>query len=206
VLEGGNSKPLSFSKACSVCNVDLSQKAGGSGKCRKCYYKDWMINNAENQEKYKAEYLIKNKDKLHLQRKAWRNKNREKENAYYAEKRKDPMYRVAHNLRSRLYDHLSGRVKHKSTLELTGCNLEELKKHLESNFQPGMTWDNYGTYWSVDHNIPLCTAKTPEDLERLSHFTNLQPLTIVENCSKAGRDRQAKLKRILQESVQPIRQ
>lgn len=53
-----------------------------------------------------------------------------------------------------------------------------------------MNWDNYGKYngtinfgWDIDHIIPLCNAKTEEDVIRLNHYTNLQPL-----CSKVNRD------------------
>ena len=53
-----------------------------------------------------------------------------------------------------------------------------------------MTWDNYGKYngefncgWDIDHIIPTMVAKTEEDLIKLNHYTNMQPL-----CSKINRD------------------
>ena len=53
-----------------------------------------------------------------------------------------------------------------------------------------MNWDNYGLYngeldygWDLDHIIPISSAKTEEDIIRLNHYTNLQPL-----CSKTNRD------------------
>jgi len=73
---------------------------------------------------------------------------------------------------------------------MLGCTFEEFKTHLESRFEPWMSWDNYGKYngtpnhgWDVDHVVPLSSAKTEEDVIRLNHYNNLQPL-----CSKINRD------------------
>ena len=62
--------------------------------------------------------------------------------------------------------------------------------YLESKFEHWMNWENRGKYtgefnigWDIDHITPLSTAKTEEDILRLNHYTNLQPL-----CSKINRD------------------
>ena len=49
-----------------------------------------------------------------------------------------------------------------------------------------MNWDNKGNpkdgilelnkTWDIDHIIPISTAITEEDIIRLNHYTNLQPL------------------------------
>jgi len=49
-----------------------------------------------------------------------------------------------------------------------------------------MSWDNYGE-WHIDHIIPLCSATTVEELEKLCHYTNLQPLWAEENLFKGGK-------------------
>ena len=193
VIEGGHDKPLPVAativKICSCGN-----NAGPSGLCRKCYYPVWRARNLDSQIKYHKEYHKQNKEKITQQARRWRESNKESQNAWYAKKRKDPLYRLAHNLRSRLYDFLKGKIKHKNTESLTGCSFEELKKHLESQFAPGMTWDNYGSYWSVDHKEPLISIN-PDDkivIERVTHYSNLKPLTIEENSRKAAKDKKWK--------------
>lgn len=194
VVEGKHAQPLPVISTICKCGKSFSTKAGTSGLCRNCYYTKWLSENAENQELYKKEYNLKNKEKIAASCKEWRKNNRDRDNAYYAEKRKDPLYKLAHNLRSRLYDFLSGRIKHKNTKSLTGCSFEELKKHLEIQFEPEMTWDNYGSYWSVDHIEPFASIE-PDDkigIERISHYSNLKPITVKANCSKATRDKRWK--------------
>jgi hypothetical protein len=197
VVEGGHSEPLKVPPAMCTCGKELPNKTvsvKNSFLCRECYYTKWLSEHQEEQKLWKKEYRIKNKDKINKNCQEWRNKNRDKENAYYAKKRKDPLYRLVHNLRSRLYDFLAGRIKHKNTESLTGCSFKELQKHLESKFKPGMTWDNYGSYWSVDHKEPYSSISSDDiiGIERISHYTNLQPLTIEENCSKATQDKLCK--------------
>jgi hypothetical protein len=194
VVEGGHTKPLPILKDICQCGSKIVAKAGSSGLCRDCYFKIWKENNSENQLIYHKKYRQNNKTKISKQVRNWRENNKDKEKAWYAEKRKDPIYRLAHNLRSRLYDFLKGKIKHKNTESLTGCSFEELKKHLESQFEPEMNWENYGSYWSVDHKEPFISID-PNDkiaIERITHYSNLKPLTIDENSRKASKDKKWK--------------
>lgn len=92
------------------------------------------------------------------------------------------------NLRNRLYMALKGKLKLLTTKKLLGCSLEEFWKHLESQFQPGMTRENYGK-WHVDHIKPCISF----DLTKISqqkkcfHYTNLQPLWAEENLKKGSK-------------------
>ena len=72
------------------------------------------------------------------------------------------------------------------TLEHIGCSPKELKEHLEKQFKGGMNWDNRGE-WHIDHIIPLSSAKTKEELIKLNHYSNLQPLWAKENLCKGSK-------------------
>jgi hypothetical protein len=76
--------------------------------------------------------------------------------------------------------------KSKSTKEIIGIELDELKIYLETLFVDGMTWDNYGS-WHIDHIIPLSSAKNEEELIKLCHYTNLQPLYAIDNIIKSNK-------------------
>ena len=83
-----------------------------------------------------------------------------------------------------------GYSKSSKTNEILGCSFEELIKYLESKFENWMTWENKGLYngeldygWDINHIIPLSSVKTEEEVLKLNHYTNLQPL-----CSKVNRD------------------
>lgn len=100
----------------------------------------------------------------------------------------DPTHRLKSALRARLSKVLAG--KKSSTLgQLMGCGPKSLKSHLERQFRGGMTWDNYGTYWHIDHITPCShfDHNAPEQVAKCWHYTNLQPLTATENCSKQDR-------------------
>lgn len=104
---------------------------------------------------------------------------------YNKEKYKDPFFRLMMSFRHRTTQAIKqkGYTKKSKTKKMLGCEWEFLKEHLENQFAKGMTWDNYGE-WHVDHIIPISMAETEEQLYKLSHYTNLQPLWGVENISK----------------------
>jgi hypothetical protein len=74
------------------------------------------------------------------------------------------------------------------TIELAGCSLEDLMKHLESKFTEGMTWENYGR-WHIDHIRPCASfsLEDPEEQKKCFHWTNLQPLWAIDNLRKSDK-------------------
>ena len=68
-----------------------------------------------------------------------------------------------------------------------GCTTKELARHLESKFTQGMSWDNYGTYWHVDHILPCASFDHTDDgqVKQCWHWTNLQPLEASRNITKS---------------------
>ena len=100
----------------------------------------------------------------------------------------DLKYKIKVCLRSRLLAALKLNPKTSSAITNLGCSVEYLKIHLESKFQPGMTWENWShTGWHIDHISPLASAKSPEELIKLSHYSNLQPLWAVDNIKKSDK-------------------
>jgi len=92
------------------------------------------------------------------------------------------------NLYNRLYKVLRGKERPRTVMEVVGCDLDELRDHLESQFTDGMTWNNYGG-WEIDHIIPLVAFDLTDELQlrAATHYTNLQPLWKNDNIRKSGK-------------------
>ena len=109
----------------------------------------------------------------------------EVERARYA--RLSTSEKLAPTLRARVREALrwSGAQKSKSTMDLVGCSIPELRKRLTQQFLPGMTWDNYGE-WHIDHIRPCASfdLTDPEQQKQCFHYSNLQPLWAADNLRK----------------------
>lgn len=108
-----------------------------------------------------------------------------RENARHRTKT-DVNFRLSSNLRHRLWKGL----KNGSHIGDLGCSINELKLHLESKFQPGMSWQNYGrTGWHVDHILPLSKfdLSNRDDFLKACHYSNLQPLWAKDNLLKGNK-------------------
>ena len=90
----------------------------------------------------------------------------------------DPIFRFINNVRALIRVSIANKYgkKAKKTVEILCCTFEEFKIHMENQFDEFMTWDNYASYWQIDHIKPLALAKTIDDVIALNHYTNLQPL------------------------------
>lgn len=165
---------------------------------------DLKICDPEKKKKYylsKKEYFLlkskenysKNRDKKLEYQIEYQKNNKEKRNIYLIERRKnDPLFKLITNIRNLINNSflIMNYSKKSRTQEILGCSFIELKSHLESKFEYWMNWENRGLYngelnygWDIDHIIPLSSAKNEEDLIKLNHFNNLNPL-----CSKVNRD------------------
>ena len=103
--------------------------------------------------------------------------------------RKDPVKRVIQNVRDRLRFKISGlnQIKDKTFYESFGCTYDFFRIYILNQFNNGMTWDNHGEVWELDHIKPISLAKTKEEVYELSHYTNLQPLLKADNRSKSNK-------------------
>lgn len=112
----------------------------------------------------------------------------------YRNKRKQTNinFKLATILRNRLYIAIRGNYKAGSAVKDLGCSISELRLYLESKFQPGMNWENYGKNgWHIDHIQPLgiFDLTNIEQFLKACHYTNLQPLWIKDHQKKTKEDR-----------------
>lgn len=78
-------------------------------------------------------------------------------------------------------------VKAGSAFDIIGEDVSTVRRYLESKFQPGMSWKNYGQFgWHVDHIIPLSAfdLNNPEAQQEAFSLRNLQPLWAEDNLRK----------------------
>ena len=101
----------------------------------------------------------------------------------------DSMYKLKIRLRKSIRESFRRRGKRKDghrTHSILGAEIHVVYEHFESLFVDGMSWENMGE-WHIDHIIPLSTAITEEDVIRLCHYTNLQPLWAEDNLKKSNK-------------------
>jgi hypothetical protein len=98
----------------------------------------------------------------------------------------DPRFRAIFYARKRVRNFCTQRGINKtfSVSKVTGCTKDHLRSHIESMFRDGMTWENHGRIWEIDHKTPLASAQSAEEVIPLCHWTNLQPLLVLENRNK----------------------
>jgi NOL1/NOP2/fmu family ribosome biogenesis protein len=192
-------------KTCSKCSnlkepdqffKDKSKSDGLTSRCKLCIYEktsQYQKVNSSKRTIWNKTYSLKNRDKIKEYTDSWwEEKGRQLATDYKRNRRRiDPLYKLASSLRGLVAGAFrsKGYTKSTQTHIIIGCSFNEFKLHLESKFETWMKWENHGKYngefnygWDIDHVIPLSTAKTEDDLIKLNHYTNLQPL-----CGKVNR-------------------
>jgi hypothetical protein len=179
-------------KLCTTCwkILPLSEfyknrkRPGGiSHRCKIC---SMAVNN---------KYVKENPTKVRDCQRKWDVRNREKRREYSrkggAKNRSTIQGRINNNLSSEINKTLRGKKNGRHWETIVGFTAGQLKEHLEKKFRRGMSWDNYGKVWHIDHKIPICAFnyETPEDIDfkRCWSLKNLQPLEKSKNQSKGGR-------------------
>jgi hypothetical protein len=189
--EANREKKIAIAKAFYLANKDKVKDR------MKIYSKIYYKANKDKVEvlaKRKVYYEI-NRDKQIAYTKAYRKANRDKVNTQRNKNRNNRMktdiqFKLSRVLRRRLYKALHGNYKNGSAVKDLGCTIDELKTHLESKFQSGMTWDNWSLKgWHIDHIKPLASFDLTdrEQLLIACHYTNLQPLWAKDNLIKSAK-------------------
>lgn len=144
---------------------------------------------------YSKNHYAANKEIVDAKWKTYYEKNKkvlQAKNLQYRKERLkvDPGYRILNSCRRRLRRALKGERKLYNFMKNVGCSADQLKSYLESQFQPGMTWQNYSNRgWHIDHIKPLSKFDlTKEDqFHQAIHYTNLQPLWAGDNLKKSNK-------------------
>jgi hypothetical protein len=135
--------------------------------------KERYQNNIEEEREKRKKYYYENKKRERKKNDDWRKKKL----------KNDGFFRMKRRLRERIRDYMKGKNIGKKTKEIVGLEYEEFKTYISDKFTEGMNWENYGE-WHLDHIIPLCEAKNKEEVIKLNHYTNLQPLWAKDNLKK----------------------
>ena len=134
---------------------------------------------------YFKEYRARLAEEIKWKRYIRRLRDRPKTKAYQSQ----PHVKLGLRLRQRLSMVLGRRSEKGRLLRLLGCSTADLVAHLERQFKSGMTWENRGRVWHVDHILPLSSFNLADDAElaRACHFSNLRPLFAFDNLSKGAK-------------------
>jgi len=149
----------------------------------------WRKENPEKVRTTKKKYYQENKEKIYeYQREYWLEK-------YYT----DPCYKLRQNVKGSINQALKGGKGGQSFLPYVDWTIQELKEHLENQFEDWMTWDNHGALhptekrWHIDHIMPqsvLLEGVTSMDDPKFREcwaLENLRPLEARENMLKSNK-------------------
>jgi len=163
---------------------DKRHRDGKSSWCRLCKHSAIARYQKAHPEKGKAAS------------RRWQTENPDKEKEYKrkrdAKRRNIPKGKLNNSMSCALRRSLKGKSKSRRHWEgLVGFTVDQLKKHLEKKFKPGMDWENYGKYWHIDHKTPQAAFnfERPEDLDfkRCWALKNLQPMEAKQNMGKGAK-------------------
>lgn len=157
----------------------------------------YYLKNKQSHSKKNRQWQLKNKEKAKIIKSRWQKKNRHKINEENKRKQKirivnDPLFRLNKNISKEIWAFMRGHKQGKTWKLLVEASLEEIKPHLESKFTEKMSWDNYGSFWEIDHIIPLSHfyhLPIEDAVREAWKLDNLQPLEVELNRAKCNRNK-----------------
>lgn len=152
-------------------------------------FKKYYEKNYEKLKEYNNIYYEKNKEKIKKISNLYRKNNKiELYKKLKYKKENNFLFKLKCNIRTLItgsFKRGTNQFSKKAKTEIIlGCTIEEFIKYIESKFTDGMCFENHGK-WHLDHIIPLASANTEEDIIKLNHYTNFQPLWAFDNLSKS---------------------
>jgi hypothetical protein len=159
-------------KKCTKCKGEFPLNEMRRSYCKPCKYE---IEKPRNKDRRRW-----NEDHKEL--------NKQYSNKYTRTQRQDPLRKLQWMCGIGISRALTqGWYNDRRMKEWVGLPANKLKEYLESQWEEGMSWTNYGRKvkcWSVDHIIPPSSAQTEEDIIKLQHYTNLHPMWFSDNIKK----------------------
>jgi len=161
-------------KHCKRCKKDKSllddfyyekrAKDKRTSNCKKCMRERSQIRNMNLDPEVKKAKTISNK-------------------LYMRKYTKIPFNREKKRIRDRNYHSLVRMIKNFDSVKddtiknLHGIGKQGYKDHLESLFEPGMSWKNYGA-WQLDHKINLSEFNllNPDIAKVANYYKNIRPM------------------------------
>ena len=149
--------------------------------------RDWNRRNPEAAKAIDCRSKLKNREKLLARRKRYEVENKAKIREYRKLRNSEPRFNIISRIRRRVNHFLAPRgiKKPTTTLNMLGCSREALRRHIEKQFLPGMSWNNR-FLWHIDHEIPFhaIDPQSETQLRMVCHFTNLRPLWAKDNMTR----------------------
>jgi hypothetical protein len=178
---------------CKTCHIEYGLKKSRTEKY-KARAKKHYNETRSSQNKRSREYYKVNRERILRNDKEYKKRNPDVARRAYRKMFLNPEFRISKNVSSGIRDSLFRR-KGKDGYhweELVDFTRKDLVKHLEKQFQPGMTWDNYGLHgWHIDHIIPVTAFNFKSyndiDFKKCWALKNLQPMWAKENISKGNK-------------------
>ncbi len=190
-----------ISKKCTKCLTEYSlnnfykhktTKDGLHTQCKECAKEKSREHHKQNKEHIsikQKEYRKNNRDYFNLKSKEWNKKNEYLKNYQKDRLKNDMFFKFKNRLRTliRISVLKQGYSKKTKSFEILGCEYDYFKNYIQSKFTLGMSWKNHGE-WHLDHIIPISSAKTEEEVIKLNHYTNFQPLWAIDNLKKSNKN------------------
>lgn len=129
----------------------------------------------DNKMEKNKEYKQNNKDKINTTRRA-----------YMTEKMKDHIERLKRDMKCLITSKIK---KTKHSAEYLGTEVALIVKWLEWNFDADMNWENHGSYWHIDHTLPINSFNLDVESDQMTCFNwkNMMPLSKQRNLKKADK-------------------
>lgn len=205
-VENKSCRSCGMTKPVSDFGMNRNEKDGLSGRCKECTNaaarqrrnrdpekhraaaREYYLANAEDRKAYGRNYYLGNSEKMRKAAKEWANNNPERRRELKRKSRETVFGSLNRRISAAVRRYLAPGTKAGRKWErILGYTVDDLKRHLEKKFLPGITWENRHL-WHIDHIVPLSahyyTSPEHHDFKRAWALSNLQPLWAKDNLTK----------------------